>query len=266
MYALQNNRNLYNFAYRNVPFGGSAVYGGNFLGWLRRTGRRLFDRIKPNIKKAAPALVPALMGDQKAREELRSIGKDTLKQLGRETVDIGKEESKRLADRIRERLMRRNQVAQEDQQAQALGGNSSVSLDRLIEERTTSYGSSKGNAMKIDTPGGMITSSHSSYGEPTYDGKIPIKRRGGGIRLALSGVNNREYARKNPVGIHKQTTLMPTKTVNEKRANITQLSKYGGAKKKPGRPKKTSTKTTSKKSGKLTPEEFIASSKTLKFM
>lgn len=110
MYALQNSSShLGRFALQ-TRYGPYAVYGGNFLSWLRRTGKRLYDVIKLSIKKAAPSVVHAIIGDKDARESLKNVGKETLQNIGRESQVILREESKRIAsniaDKIRARLNR----------------------------------------------------------------------------------------------------------------------------------------------------------------
>lgn len=273
MYALQNSAR-YGGRFTHRPnYGMYAVYGGNFMSWLRKTGKRLFDVVKPNVKKAAPALGPALIGDQKSRDELKSIGRDTLRNVGKEAKNILQEESKRLAntiaDKIRARLNRNR--SQQQQVETSMGGTTTggsrfggndplLSLNAMIDIKTKPEGSTINNPIISSQHDNITSTGYSSYTDsvmtkkPSMGGmtKRSNAQGGGGIRKALSGRLNKKYAEQHPLGIDK-TNIIEPRPKDVRKAKITNATKYGG--KKP-----------SKKTGRMTAEEFINSSKSLRFI
>lgn len=263
MYALQNSAR-YGGRFTHRPnYGMYAVYGGNFMSWLRKTGKRLFDVVKPNIKKAAPALGPALIGDQKSRDELKSIGRDTLRNIGKEAKNILQEESKRLAntiaDKIRARLNRNRSQQQQVETSMGetttggsrFGGNDPLlSLNAMIDIKTKPEGSTINNPIISSQHDNITSTGYSSYTDSVMTKKPSMG--GGGIRKALSGRLNKKYAEQHPLGIDK-TNIIEPRPKDVRKAKITNATKYGG--KKP-----------SKKTGRMTAEEFINSSKSLRFI
>lgn len=271
MYALQNSAR-YGGRFTHRPnYGMYAVYGGNFMSWLRKTGKRLFDVVKPNIKKAAPAFGPALIGDQKSRDELKSIGRDTLRNIGKEAKNILQEESKRLANTIADKIRARLNRNRSQQQTETTTGGSRfggkdplLSLNAMIDIKTKPEGSTINNPIISSQHDNITSTGYSSYTDsvmtkkPSMGGmtKRSNAQGGGGIRKALSGRLNKKYAEQHPLGIDK-TNIIEPRPKDVRKAEITNATKYGGKKlsKKP-----------SKKTGRMTAEEFINSSKSLRFI
>lgn len=274
MYALQNSAR-YGGRFTHRPnYGMYAVYGGNFMSWLRRTGRRLFDVIRPNIRRAAPALGPALIGDKKSRDELKSIGRDTLRNVGKEAKNILQEESKRLAntiaDKIRARL-NRNRSQQQQQVESSMGGTTTggsrfggndplLSLNAMIDIKTKPEGSTINNPIISSQHDNITSTGYSSYTDSVMTKKRSNTQGGGGIRKALSGRLNKKYAEQHPLGIDK-TNIIEPRPKDVRKAEITNATKYGGKKLN-----KNPSKKPSKKTGRMTAEEFINSSKSLRFI
>lgn len=113
---------------RSRIHGGSygTIYGGNILSWLRKTGRRLLNRVIPHAQNALPAIVPALFSSNnqersQAFNMLKDYGKKSVASLIDEGINIGKDGIESGINKLRNRM--------QNVQAKALGGRSSKVMD-----------------------------------------------------------------------------------------------------------------------------------------
>lgn len=98
--------------------GYGSTYGGNFLSWMRNTGRRFLSRLVPHAQNIIPALIPAIFSDssqerKQARELIKEYGKRSIGSLIDEGINVGRDAIESGIDKLRGRL--------EDTQARAFG-------------------------------------------------------------------------------------------------------------------------------------------------